>query len=110
MSGALAILVTIIPFIIILIAIAFMIYRLFLLERRRKRTLDRLFEVELSELAALEGKLDLLGEKGIKGREQYREEFKKAKENILRQIRPDYGKPVGKAAPAAPAPEAPAAK
>ena len=68
--------------------------------------LDRLFEMELNELAALEGKMDLLGEKGVKGREQYREEFKKAKENILRQLRPDYAKPI--AAAATPSSESPA--
>jgi hypothetical protein len=50
--------------------------------------------MELAELAALEGKLDLLGEKGSKGKAQYQEEFKRAKENILRQLKPDFAKPV----------------
>jgi outer membrane biosynthesis protein TonB len=101
LSGVIALLLTMIPILGLLCAIFFMVYRLYLLERRRRRTLDRLFEMELSELAGLEGKMDLLGEKGVKGREQYREEFKKAKENILRQIKPDYNKPVDapKAAP-----------
>lgn len=105
LSGALALMVTMIPVLGLLCAILFMVYRLYLLERRRRRTLDRLFEMELSELAALEGKMDLLGEKGAKGREQYRDEFRKAKENILRQIRPDYGRPVD-SAKSTPKPEA----
>jgi hypothetical protein len=97
-TGLLAILISIIPILILILAIVFFIYRLYIMERRRRRTLDRLFEMELSELAALEGKLDLLAEKGSKGREQYREEFRKSKETILRQLRPDYGKPIEKEA------------
>lgn len=93
-AGLIALMVTTIPFLGLVLAIVFLAYRLYLMERRRRKTLDRLFEMELAELAALEGKLDLLGEKGVKGREQYREEFKKVKENILRQLKPDYGKPV----------------
>ena len=50
--------------------------------------------MELSELAALEGKMDLLAEKGASGREQYRQEFEKTKEKILRQLKPNYGQPI----------------
>ena len=103
-TGIIALLLAMIPVLGFACAILFLAYRLFTLERVRRRTLDRLFESELSELAALEGKMDLLAEKGPKGREQYREEFKTAKEHILRQIRPDYGKPAtGEKPPATPA-------
>ncbi|MEI6477496.1 MAG: cohesin domain-containing protein [bacterium] len=93
-TGLAALMIGMIPVLSLTLAIVFFTYRLYLLERRRKRTLDRLFEMELGELASLEGKLDLLAEKGAKGREQYREEFQKAKENILRQLKPDFNKPV----------------
>ena len=93
-SSLIALMVTTIPFLAILLAILFLVYRLYMLERRRRRTIDRLFEMELSELAALEGKLDLLSEKGTKGRDVYREEFRKVKENILRQLKPDFAKPI----------------
>jgi uncharacterized membrane protein YgcG len=93
-TGSIALLLAMIPGLAILCAILFLIYRLYGLEQRRRRTLDRLFEMELSELAALEGKMDLLAEKGTKGREEYREEFEKTKEKILRQLKPSYGKPV----------------
>lgn len=109
MSGMIALLLTMLPALALGFGIVFLGYRLYLLERRRRRTLDRLFELELAELASLEGKLDLLAEKGAKGREQFKEEFQSAKENILRQIKPNYGKPVdGKAAPAAKTEEPPA--
>lgn len=101
-SGLVAILLTLIPFMLLLLAVVYFIYRLYLLERRRRRTLDRLFELELSELSALEGKMDLLAEKGSKGRAQYREEFKKSKESILRQLRPDYAKPIDSKKPEEP--------
>lgn len=112
-SSLVALMVTTIPFLAILLAIVYLIYRLYMLERRRRRTLDRLFEMELSELAALEGKLDLLSEKGNKGRDQYKEEFRKVKENILRQLKPDFAKPIEgekkakEQAPAAKEPEEP---
>lgn len=93
-GGLVALLITVIPFLALVFGILLFGYRLYSLERRRRRTLDRLFEMELAELAALEGKMDLLAEKGSKGREQYREEFQKAKENILRQVKPDYGRPL----------------
>lgn len=93
-SGIVAILATMIPFLLIVFGILFVGYRLYMLERRRRRTLDRLFELELAELAALEGKLDLLSEKGGNGRQKFKEEFESAKANILRQIKPDFGKPV----------------
>ncbi len=93
-GGLIALLITVIPFLALIFGIMLFGYRLYNLERRRRRTLDRLFEMELAELAALEGKMDLLAEKGSKGREQYREEFQKAKENILRQVKPEYGKPI----------------
>jgi len=96
-SGTAALLLTLLPFMAFLFAIVFFAYRLYRLERRRHRTMDRLFELELSELAALEGKMDLLAEKGTKGREEYRDEFNKTKEHILRQLRPDYGKPIEEA-------------
>jgi len=92
-TGLIALLLAMIPVLGLLCAILFLVYRLFALDRVRRRSMDRLFEMELSELAALEGKMDLLAEKGNKGREQYREEFRLAKEHILRQIKPDYGKP-----------------
>jgi hypothetical protein len=92
--GLAVVLLSLVPVLGFSLAIVFFVYRLYLLERRRRRTLDRLFELELNELAALEGKLDLLSQKGSKGKEQYQEEFKKAKENILRQLRPDYAKPI----------------
>jgi hypothetical protein len=106
-SGIIALMLTLIPVLLIGFATVFMGYRLYLLERRRRRTLDRLFELELSELAALEGKLDLLAEKGTKGRQEFKEEFQAVKENILRQIKPDYNRPVDapKAAKVAPAAE-----
>ncbi|HSI20501.1 MAG TPA: cohesin domain-containing protein [Verrucomicrobiae bacterium] len=107
-TGAIALLLTMIPALALAFAIMVLVYRLYLLERRRRRTLDRLFELELSELASLEGKLDLLAEKGAKGKEQFKEEFKAAKENILRQIKPDYGKAVE--SPKKKAEEPPAAK
>jgi hypothetical protein len=94
LSGLVALLLTLIPFLALLFALALLIYRLYLLERHRKRTMDRLFEMELSELASLEGKMDLLSEKGSKGKEEYKQEFESSKERILRQLRPDYGKPV----------------
>jgi hypothetical protein len=99
-TGLAALMIGLVPFLSLTLAIVFFTYRLYLLERRRKRTLDRLFEMELGELASLEGKLDLLAEKGAKGREQYREEFQHAKENILRQLKPDFNKPVEAAKPA----------
>jgi hypothetical protein len=99
-NGLAALLLTLIPFLILAFGTVFLVYRLYILERRRRRTLDRLFELELAELAGLEGKMDLLAEKGAKGREQFRAEFETAKANILRQLKPDFGKPVdGKAAP-----------
>jgi hypothetical protein len=101
-SGAVALLIALIPVLLIALAITFFAYRLYLLERRRRRTLDRLFEMELAELAALEGKMDLLSEKGTKGKELYKEEFQKAKDNILRQLRPSYGKPLEKPASSGP--------
>jgi hypothetical protein len=94
LTGVVALLIAVVPFLALLLAILYLAYRLYMMERRRKRTLDRLFEMELAELAALEGKLDLLGEKGSKGKAQYQEEFKRAKENILRQLKPDFAKPV----------------
>ncbi|MBU6389706.1 hypothetical protein KGQ71_04300 [Patescibacteria group bacterium] len=108
-TGLIAVIFTGVPFLIAVVALLFFAYRLYLLERRKRRTMDRLFEMELSELSALEGKLDILSEKGTKGREQYREEFQKAKDNILRQLRPDYGKPVSPSAPATPSATPPAA-
>lgn len=93
-AGATALVLTILPALILTFFIVFLVYRLYLLERRRRRTLDRLFEMELAELSALEGKMDLLAQKGDKGRAEYQGEFEKAKETILRQLRPDYGKPV----------------
>ena len=63
-AGVIALMVTTIPFLALVMAILFLAFRLYNMESRRRRTLDRLFEMELSELAALEGKLDLLAEKG----------------------------------------------
>ncbi len=97
LSGIIALLLTMIPILLIAFAIVFFGYRLYILERRRRRTLDRLFELELSELASLEGKLDLLSEKGPKGKQQFKDEFQAVKENILRQIKPEYNKPVDNA-------------
>jgi hypothetical protein len=91
-TGVVALLLTTIPFLALALGIVFLAYRLYIMERRRRHTLDRLFEMQLAEFAALEGKLDLLAEKGSKGREQYREEFKKAKDHILRELKPEYGK------------------
>ena len=93
-TGTVALLLALLPTMAIFLAILFFLYRLLAMEKRRRKTLDRLFEMELSELSALEGKMDLLSEKGAKGKEQYKEEFEKAKANILREIHPDYGKPV----------------
>jgi hypothetical protein len=92
-TGAIALFIFLIPLLAILLAILYLFYRIYLLGKKRQRTMDHLFEMELQELAALEGKMDLLAEKGLKGREEYKEEFEKAKANILRQLRPDYGKP-----------------
>lgn len=93
-TGAAALLLTLIPVLALALAIVFFLYRLYVLESKRRRSLNRLFELELSELSALEGKMDLLVEKGNKGRQQYVEEFEKTKQHILQQLRPDYGKPV----------------
>lgn len=93
-SSLIAVLLILLPILALILAIVYMLYRLYILERRRRRTLDRLFEMELSEFAALEGKLDVLSTKGAKGREEYQDEFSKAKERILRQLRPDFNKPV----------------
>jgi hypothetical protein len=93
-AGVFAVLLILIPVLALILAIVYLIYRLYILERRRRRILDRLFEMELSELASLEGKLDLLSDKGAKGREQYKEEFEEAKERILRQLKPDYNQPI----------------
>ena len=93
-TGAVALILTTLPALALLLATVYFIYRLYLLETRRKRAMNRLFELELSELSSLEGKMDLLVEKGAKGRQQYTEEFEKTKQHILQQIRPDYGKPV----------------
>ncbi len=101
-TGLFALLLAMIPVLGLFCAILFFIYRLFALDKQRRRSMDRLFEMELSELAALEGKMDLLAEKGTKGREQYREEFRLAKEHILRQIKPDYAKPVEPEKPSTP--------
>jgi hypothetical protein len=90
--SSVAFLITLLPFLALLFGAVFLGFRLYVLEQRRRRTMDRLFEMELAELAGLEGKMDLLAEKGQKGREQYKEEFEKAKENILRQVKPQYGK------------------
>lgn len=90
-TGMLAILLLVIPALGLALAIAYLIYRLYILERRRKKTLDRLFEMELSEFAALEGKLSLLSGNS-KDKAQYMEEFRKSKENILKQLKPDFGK------------------
>jgi cell division septation protein DedD len=93
-TGVVALLLTLLPVLALIFAILFVIFRLAKQEKRRKRTLDRLFEMELSELAALEAKMDLLSEKGTKGRDEYREEFRMTKEKILRELKPDYAKPV----------------
>lgn len=106
--GLAVVLISLIPVLGMTLAAVFFLYRIYIMERRRRRTLDRLFEMELSELAALEGKLDLLAEKGAKGREQYRQEFQQAKENILRQLRPDYNKPIDAPKKAKAAPDKPA--
>jgi len=109
-TGLIALLLILFPFTAILLAILFFIYRLYAMGKQRRRTMDRLFEMELSELAALEAKMDLLSEKGTKGRDQYREEFRISKEKILRELKPDYGKPIeGLEKPAAATPAAPAA-
>ena len=93
-SGLFAILLTFFPLLGVVGAIVFFTYRLYLLEHHRRRRMSLLFEAQLAELAALEGKMDLLAEKGAKGREQYREEFDRAKERILQQVNPNYNKKV----------------
>ena len=90
-TGVIAILLLIIPALGLGLAIAYLLYRLYILERRRKKTIDRLFEMELNEFATLEGKLDLLSGNS-KDKEQYMEEFRKAKESILKQLKPDFGR------------------
>ena len=94
MTGLLAIMAGIVPILALVFGILILVYRLFLLDKRRRRTMDRLFELELAELSALEGKLDLLSEKGTKGKELYQAEFKKVKDEILRQIKPEFDKPI----------------
>lgn len=94
LTGLMAIMAAVIPMLALIFGILLLAYRVLMLDRKRKRAADRLFELELAELSALEGKLDLLSEKGTKSREQYRDEFKKVKENILRQIKPEYGKSI----------------
>lgn len=94
MTGFVALLVILIPLLLLLLALAYFFYRIYLLEKRRRRAQERLFELELTELAALEGKMDLLADKGPKGREEYRQEFRKVKDTILRQIHPEYDTPV----------------
>ena len=94
MTGFVAMLLILIPLLLLLSALAYFFYRIYLLEKRRRRAQERLFELELTELAALEGKMDLLADKGTKGREEYREEFRKVKDTILRQIHPEYDMPV----------------
>ena len=94
MTGFVAMLLILIPLLLLLLALSFFFYRTFLLEKRRRRAQERLFELELTELAALEGKMDLLAEKGTKGREAYRQEFRKVKDTILRQIHPEYDMPI----------------
>ena len=89
-----ALLLIMVPLFLCVLAVMFFLYRVYGLERKRHRAQDRLFEMELSELAALEAKMELLAEKGPKGREEYREEFHKTKNSILRQIHPDYDRPV----------------
>ena len=93
-SGVVALLITTLPFLAMILAILFLIFRLYSMEHRRRRTLDRLFELELAEMSALEGKLDLLSEKGTKGRDEYRAEFQRTKESILRQLKPTFNKPI----------------
>lgn len=86
--GLIVVLISLIPFLLFALAAIFFLYRLYALEKRRRRSMDQLLELGLSEISSLEGKIDLLGEKGPDGIEQYKEEFKKAKENILGQLKP----------------------
>lgn len=86
--GLIVILVSLAPFLLIGIAALYFLFRLYSLEKKRKRTMDQILEMGLSEIAALEGKLDLLSMKGGEGKELYKEEFKKAKENLQNKLQP----------------------
>ncbi len=89
-NNAAAALLFILPLLILIIMVAFMSIRMFQMTRRRQREIELLFEHELGELAALESKMDILNEKGSKGKDEFRQEFERTRDELLREIKPDY--------------------
>lgn len=89
-NNTLTALLFVLPILCLMIMVAFMSLRMFQMTRRRQREIELLFEHELGELAALESKMDIINEKGDKGKEEFKEEFKRTKDQILKEIKSDY--------------------
>lgn len=89
-TNTVAALLFIIPIIALLIMVGFMSLRMFQVTRRKQREIELLFEHELGELAALESKMDLINEKGDQGKKAFEEEFKRTKDQILKELKPEY--------------------
>ncbi len=85
-----AALLFILPIIVLLLMVGFMSLRMFQLKRNQKREIELLFEHELGSLATLESKLDIIDEKGGKSKEEFKEEFDRTRDQILKEIRPEY--------------------
>lgn len=89
-NNTVAALLFILPILVLLIMVGFMSLRMYQMSRRRQREIELLFEHEIGELAALESKMDLINEKGDKGKLEFRQEFERTKDQILKEIRPEY--------------------
>jgi len=80
----------VVPILLLLLMVAFMSLKIYQMNRRRQREIELLFEHEFGELSALESKMDLLNEKSGKGKDNFKAEFERTRDQILKEIRPDF--------------------
>lgn len=64
---------------LMLLAVGFLVFKLFFTEKRRHLEMERLFEDQLGTLSALESKIDIFDQKGEGAKEKIIQEFEEAK-------------------------------
>jgi len=78
------------PTLLLLMLVFHLGVKLYFTKKRRYLEIERLFENQLGTLSALEGKLDLLDQKGGQGKEKFLNEFAEAKNHLLSDVNPNY--------------------
>ncbi len=73
---------SVLPTILLLAVIIFLGIKLYLNEKKRHAKMEKLLEKQIGTLAALQSKVDLVGEGGESGKEKYLQEFEIAKQEV----------------------------